>query len=189
MLYYFCSYQGEASESCSRLLRSLACQIIQKRADLAVYVYDSYFVSHPKPDTEAMMELLPILLQEIGSTRIVIDGVDEWNAHHQRELLKHLKKLICTDASHYICKILVSSRETLDVSRNLSRKNKTMAFSRLSDPHESAAISHSISCFVEVRLKDLPSHVSDLDPGGLILARIKQKLLEKSNGKFSGSSL
>jgi hypothetical protein len=182
VVYYFCSYLGESSGSCLQLLRSLACQIIQMRTDLAIYVYDTYFVSYPKPDTKAMIELLPKLLQEMGSTRIVIDGVDEWTARDQHELLKYLEKLISTDSTQCICKILVSSRDTLEVSRNLSRKNKTMAFSVLSGIHESTAINHSISRFVDRKLEHVPSHFTDLDPEGLILARIKQKLLEKSDG-------
>jgi len=132
------------------------------------------------------MNLLRELLLEIGSTRIVIDGVDEW-FEHQRELLMHLKKLILTDPSSYTCKILISSRDTLEVSRNFVKRNKTIAFSNLSDGLESAAIKHSISCFIEARLKDLPSHFDEVDPGGLIMARIKQKLLEKSNGDYFGS--
>ncbi|KAH7068353.1 hypothetical protein BKA63DRAFT_112495 [Paraphoma chrysanthemicola] len=181
VLYYFCSYLGDSTDRCSRLLRSLAYQIIQKRQDLATYVYDNY-TSH-RPDEKIMIELLQQLLPELGSTRIVIDGVDEWNAH-QHELLTHLKKLIRTDASLKICKILISSRDTLEFSRNLAKRNKTIAFSNLSDRQESIAIKHSISCFVEARLNDLPSHFDDLDPEGLITARIKRKLIEMSNGMF-----
>jgi hypothetical protein len=184
VFYYFCSYLGDSSESCSRLLRSLASQIIQKHPDLAIYVYDMYFESHPKSNTKAMADLLPKLLQGVGSARFVIDGVDEWDARDQDELLKHLEKLLSTDPSSYICKILISSRDTLEVSRSLSRKSKTIAFSFLSDRDESVAVNHSISRFVDAKLAKLPSHFDDLDPQGLILARTKQKLLNKSNGSI-----
>lgn len=51
---------------------------------------------------KAMIDLLPKLLQEMGYTRIVIDGVDERTARDQHELLKHLEKLISTLDSLYL---------------------------------------------------------------------------------------
>ncbi|KAF2994830.1 hypothetical protein E8E13_002953 [Curvularia kusanoi] len=187
VLYYFCSYLGDSSDRCSRLLRSLACQIVEKRKDLAMHVYDTYYVAHGEPNTLVTMQLLQELLMEMGSTRIVIDGVDEWK-EHQRELLTHLKKLTLTDPNVYTCKILISSRDTFEVSRNFVRRSKSIAFSNLSDEFESSEIRHSISCFVEVRLKDLPSHFDDLDPSGTIMAHVKRKLLEKSNGDLPRNS-
>jgi hypothetical protein len=183
VFFYFCSYLGTSPGSTSHLLRSLVSQIIQKHQDLAVYVHDVYFKSHPVPSKKALLALLPELLQGLGSTRLIIDGVDEWDALEQKVLLKDLMQLLSTDSSSYICKILIASRDTLDASRN-RRKNKSVVAMSLSERDESLAIAQSIGKFVDKRLNDLPDDFNVLDPDGSILAQIKRSLSDKSNGKF-----
>jgi hypothetical protein len=157
--------------------------MIGKHQDLAIYVYDIYFQSYPKPTKKALMNLLPELLRGIGSARLVIDGVDEWDVCAQKELLDCLPGIISTNPSPYICKVLMSSRDTLDISRALSRKIETTALISLSSANESAAVDRPIAQFVDIELSRIPrSHFDHLDPSGLILIRIKQNLLEKSNG-------
>jgi hypothetical protein len=181
VFFYFCSYLGTSSGSTSHLLRSLISQIIQKHQDLAVYVHDVYFKSYPVPSKKALLVLLPELLQGLGSTRLIIDGIDEWDADEQKELLKDLMQLLSTDSSSYICKILIASRDTLEVSRNI-RKNKSVVTMSLSERDESLAIAQSIEKFVDKRLNELPDHFNILDPDGLILSEIKSSLSDKSNG-------
>jgi hypothetical protein len=81
VLYYYCSHLTGTADSCTSLLQSLASQLIQKHQDLALFVYNDFFAVHPKATKKALVELLPKLLQAIGSTRLVIDGLDEWDAH------------------------------------------------------------------------------------------------------------
>jgi hypothetical protein len=184
VFFYFCTYLGNSSGSSSHLLRSLVSQIIQKHQDLATYVHDVYFKSHPVPSKKALLVLLPELLQGLGSTRLVIDGVDEWDAVEQKELLRDLMQLLSTDPSSYICKLLIASRDTLDVSRNIRKKKKSVVAMSLSEGEESLAIAQSIGDFVDKRLNELPDHFDTLDSDGSILAQIKRNLLDKSNGTF-----
>jgi hypothetical protein len=170
VFFYFCTYLGNSSGSSSHLLRSLVSQIIQKHQDLATYVHDVYFKSHPVPSKKALLVLLPELLQGLGSTRLVIDGVDEWDAVEQKELLRDLMQLLSTDPSSYICKLLIASRDTLDVSRNIRKKKKSVVAMSLSEREESLAISQSIGDFVDKRLNELPDHFDTLDPDGSIMA-------------------
>jgi hypothetical protein len=134
------------------------------------------------PSRKILLSLLPELLQGLGSARFVVDGLDEWDAEEQKELLKDLTQVLATSPSSYICKILLSSRETLEISRSLRRKNKGAASISLSDSKQSIAIDRSIAHFVNSRLSDLPDHVEELDPGSLMLARMKRTILDKSNG-------
>jgi hypothetical protein len=184
VFYYFCSYLTDSLDSCSTLLRSLASQIIQKHQDLAIFVYNVYIELHPKSTKKALVELLPKLLQAVGSTRLVFDGLDEWGGREQKELLDCLAGIISTDRGLYICKVLISSRDTLEISRSLTKKFKTSVLSSLSSGHESTKVNESIAHFVDAKLSQMPSHLDSLDPQGSILADIKQKLLEKSNGNY-----
>lgn len=181
VFFYFCSYLTDSAESSSHLLRSLAAQIIQKHQDLAVYVHDIYFESHPTPSRKALLRLLPELLQGLGSVRFVIDGIDEWDAREQKEFLKDIMQMLSTDPSSCICKILLASRDTLEVSRSLRKSKATVSIS-LSDSDEGLAIDRSIRDFIDDKLSDLPDHFSELDPDAVVLQQVKRVLLDKSNG-------
>jgi hypothetical protein len=187
VFFYFCSYLSDSAESSCRILRSLAAQIIQKHSDLAVYVYDIYFESHPTPSRKALLSLLPELLRGLGSVRFVVDGIDEWDACQQKELLKDLMQMLSTDPSIYICKILLASRDTLEISRSLRKKSKTTVSISLSDSNEGLAIDRSIKDFIDDKLSDLPDHFSELDPDAAVLQQVKRVLVDKSNGNVPSS--
>ncbi|EMD86414.1 hypothetical protein COCHEDRAFT_1116517 [Bipolaris maydis C5] len=78
IFYYFYSFLGSHSNGPTRLLRAIISQVIQKHQDLAIYVHDVYFTSHPIPTKKALLSLLPELLQGLGSVRLVIDGMFLW---------------------------------------------------------------------------------------------------------------
>lgn len=180
LLYYFCSFLGAHVDGPNRLLRSIISQVIQNHQDLAVYVHDIYFKSHPSPTKKALLGLLTELLRGLGSVRVIIDGLDEWSAKDQRETLKDVSQLISTDQSAYVCKVMIASRETMDVSRYL-RKDKSATMISLNE--EGLAVSRSIAEFVDSKLSDLPDHIDELDPEASILSYIREILLKKSRGK------
>ena len=182
IFFYFCSYLGDSTASSSRLLRSLTAQIIQKHQDLALYIHDNYAQSYPVPSRKALLGLLPELLRGLGSVRFVIDGIDEWDEREQKDLLTDLTQILLTDSASYICKVLVSSRDTLEISRSL-RKNKATVSISLSDSDEGLGIHSSIRRFIDNKLSDLPDYFPDLDPNSTILAQVKHTILEKSHGK------
>jgi hypothetical protein len=184
VFYYFCSFLRSQSDGSSRLLRSIISQVIQKHQDLAIYVHDVYFKSHPVPTKKALLSLLPELFRGLGSVRLVVDGIDEWDPRDQKELLEDLSRMISTDQSSHICKIMVASRETMDISRSLRKKNKLVTTISLSNGDEGLAVSRSIASFVDSKLSDLPDHLDELDPDASILVHVKKTLLEKSHGNF-----
>jgi hypothetical protein len=182
VFFYFCSYMGASSGNVSRLLRSLLSQIIQKHQDLAIYVYDTHFKLHPTPTKKALIVLLSELLQSLGSTRLVVDGIDEWDAIQQKDLIQDLTQIISTGSSSCTCKIMISSRDTLDISRNLRKRKQQLVTISLSENNESLEITRSIGNFIDERLRELLDHFKNLDPDGSILAEIKRVLLDKSSG-------
>ncbi|RMZ72474.1 hypothetical protein GMOD_00007468 [Pyrenophora seminiperda CCB06] len=188
VFYYFCSFLGSHSNGPNRLLRSIVSQIIQKHQDLAIYVHDVYFKTHPVPTKNALLGLLPEILQGLGSVRLVVDGIDEWTPRDQKEVLKDLSQLISMDPSH-ICKIMISSRETTDIVRSLRRRDKSTTTISLSNSDEGLAVTHSIASFVDNKLSNLPDHFDELEFDASTLAHVKQTLLEKSRGMFLWVSL
>jgi hypothetical protein len=185
VFYYFCSFLGSQTDGPNRLLRSIISQVIQKHQDLAIYVHDVYFKSHPVPTKKALLSLLPELLGTLGSVRLVIDGIDEWGLQDQKELLKDLSQMISTDKSSHVCKILIASRETMDISRTLRKKGKPAVTISLGNSEEALAVARSIGNFVDSKLSDLPDHFDDLDPDASIMAHVKKTLLEKSHGNLN----
>lgn len=181
VIYYFCSFLGSQSDGLSRLLRSLISQVIQKHQDLATYVHDVYFKSHPVPTKKGLLTLLTELLQGLGSVRLIVDGIDEWTERDQTELLKELSQMISTDQSSHICKIMIASRETMVTSRR--KKDKSSRTISLSKGDESLAVTRSIVNFVNDKLSDLPDHCDELDPDSSIMAHVKKTLIEKSHGQ------
>ena len=186
VFYYFCSSLRSNADGpvCrpSRLLRSIISQVIQKHQDLAIYVHDVYFLAHPVPTKKALMNLLPELLRGMGSVRLIVDGIDEWASRDQKDVLHDLSQIVSVDQSSHTCKILVASRETIEISRSLRRKNKPVTTISLSNGDECFAISRSIANFVESKLSDLPDHFDELDPDASIMACVKKTLIEKSHG-------
>ncbi|CAN9085629.1 unnamed protein product [Alternaria alternata] len=193
VFYYFCSSLRSNADGPitrpNRLLRSIISEVIQKHQDLAIYVHDVYFMAHPVPSKKALLNLLPELLRGLGSVRLIIDGIDEWVSRDQKDVLNDLSQIVSIDKSSHICKVLVASRETMEISRSLRRKNKSATTISLSNGDEDLAISRSIARFVESKLSDLPDHFDELDPDASIMAYVKKTLIEKSHGMFLWVSL
>lgn len=179
---------GNTNGRSTRLLRSLTTQIVQKYRDLAFYVYDKYTQSYPVPSRKVLLSLLPELLQGLSSVRLVIDGIDEWNEGEQKEVLRDLKQLLSTAPSSCVCKMMIASRDTLEVVRSLRRNKKSLVSISLSDGDEEIAINRTIEHLVDNKLSDLPDHFDELDPDASILAQIKRTLSEKANRMISLNS-
>lgn len=71
-----------------------------------------------------MASLLPELLSIVGTSRIVIDGIDEWEPKEQQVVLDDLLPLTTAKQSAYICKILISSRDMPTISRAMRPKKE-----------------------------------------------------------------
>ncbi|CAN9372932.1 unnamed protein product [Alternaria alternata] len=189
VFYYFCNSSASHSDGSGRLLRAITSQVIQKHQDLAIYVHDVYFKSHPIPTEKTMLILLSELFRGLGSVRLIVDGLDEWDPRYQKGLLKDLSQMISTDQNSHVCKIMVASRDTMDILRSFRKKDKLAMTVSLSDGDEALAINRSIANFVEDKLSDLPDHFDELDPDTSIVTHVKKTLLEKSHGMFLWVSL
>jgi hypothetical protein len=179
VFFYFCSYFDTSAGTSAYLFRSLVAQIVQAHPDTAVYVSDHYITSYRAASRKALTSLLPELLSVVGTTRLIVDGIDEWDSKEQQVILDDILPL----ATANNVKIFISSRDMPVISRMMRRKKKK-ATVVLSLSEEHAFIDRSIKSFIARRLDDYHSNLQDLDPSSSTLSEVHKLLVEKSNGKI-----
>ena len=120
---------------------------------LLPHVYDSFVKAGAVTSLAKMRELLRLLVNCLPMTYLILDGLDECDDVHQKQILAELETLTRPDPenqSHSLrVKILVCSRETKEIARRLG---KTPQIS-LSSEHEH--VSKDIAIFTRQSLSDL----------------------------------
>jgi hypothetical protein len=138
--------------------------------------------SYRAASRKAMASLLPELLNIVGTSRLVIDGIDEWDSKEQQVVLDEILPLATDKTSTHVCKIFISSRDMPTISRMMRLKKKASMVFSLGEEH--TFIDQSIQSFISKKMDDYRSSVQDLDPDGSTLAEVRKLLVEKSNGKI-----
>ena len=185
VLFYFCTYLSASQEGSLLLLRSLTAQAIQKDPDLAIYVHDEHIKSNLISSRRVLMRLLPELLQHLGSVRLVVDGIDEWNQKEHKHILTDVLRFLPTPSSATICKIIISSRDVPTICDIMQKMTRVTA--RISLSHEKHSIYHEIERFTEKRLAENQLFLSELDPDGTVVRDVGRLLVEKSEGEINNS--
>lgn len=175
-LYYFCGSPVNIHTDCSRVLRSLAIQLLRLEPALATHVYTEYVCQGVSASVVQLRKVLSDFLSAVPPTQILIDGLDECEPNSHEQILSEL--LSFSNSSTRLAKVLLSSREGGIISRKLRQKPT------LSLREESQAVENDIQIFVEAMLARTRSewgfNVSETS-----LTNIKEKLLRLSNGKLS----
>ena len=169
--YFFCNSYNDGEDRCSRLLRALVLQVLRAHLDLAPYICDNYANRGRNPSMPQLKKLIPDLLATIPLTRIVIDGLDECQEKDQRLILQELLSL-CSPAG-VRCKILLSSREGVHLSRALRRKPNISLRERKAD------VDSDIRLFVAYKLTELRERFD-----GKIVDDIEKRVVKKADGMF-----
>lgn len=180
-VFYFFSPFGPSLDNLASILRSLAAQIIRKNGDLADYVYYTYDRSEQLAPPEAVLRLVPELLQRVGNAHLVIDGIDAYDSIEQATLLQDLLTMLSTLSSSHICKVLVSSRDVPAISRCLPRINGRVTISLVD---ERDAIDQSITKFVDAKLSNLSVVWWKYQPDISAIKELIRTLLDRSDGKL-----
>lgn len=181
VFFYFCSYSDATAGTSGNLFRSLVAQIVQAHGDTAIYVCDNYVNSYRAASRKALFSLLPELLEIIGTTHLVIDGLDEWDLGEQQIVLDDILPLALSKSSPKACKIFISSRDMPNISRMMRHKKRASTVLSLDEEH--LFMSQSIQSFITKRLDEYRNDLDDLDPTGSILSGTRKLLVEKSNGE------
>jgi hypothetical protein len=111
-VYYYC-YFGHNQDEASPFLRWVICQLCRQSQSVPAQIYELYKAG-TEPSHEELLYALEIVLDNFDVAYLVIDAVDESNP--RLDLLKIIRDL-STDARFSKIKILVTSREYIDIER------------------------------------------------------------------------
>ncbi|KAL9622931.1 MAG: hypothetical protein Q9160_002649 [Pyrenula sp. 1 TL-2023] len=181
----FCSQalrRGNAN-ICSMLFRLLCAQILRLRIDLVPFVYEEYVRLGSTASLRRTRELIKQLLTSSGNVFLIMDGLDEYESSDQKTVLMEISQLIRapsygkTDEPHPRLKLMLCSRETRDLVREIPKKlHKPMVVS-LSE--ESERISEDIALFTHASLAELRGRFMEFE-----VNQIGSKIVQKADGMF-----
>lgn len=170
-LYYFCGHQSSSANTCAIILRTLAYQFLQQNLDMAPLIHQAYLQKGSNLSGSAMTRLLIQVLPTSKVSRIVIDGIDEYDHVAQQEILKSLIEI--RKSADHCCKLLVSSRDEPQIQKPLATKNHLRLGEKTVD---------GLNLFIKVRVQDLQASSSWMDAALVSLA--EQRLRFKAKGMF-----
>ncbi|KAL1624892.1 hypothetical protein SLS54_003616 [Diplodia seriata] len=180
VLYFFCTYRSSHSSPTINVLKSLTAQAIQLNAEVVPYIIDNYASKSMTSSTKDLRTLLPHILSNTQSGRIILDGLDECNTEEQKLILKNTLDVM--QSTGFGWKMLISSQEIPTITRGLSNLSQK---SKLSLSEENQSISSAIETFIDGRIATLQTNAPYLWRGDVLAASsLKEKLNKKSNGMF-----
>ncbi|KAF2233474.1 hypothetical protein EV356DRAFT_503548 [Viridothelium virens] len=179
VLYYFCTLSTIDGQTCAKVLRSLAAQALRAHPEISSWIYDEFICQNKMPSLAQLRILFPTMLSILPSTRIVLDGLDEFEADQYKPVLTEIDSLLRNkQVEGGSCKVLISSRDLQPISRVLGRR------SQISLNEEHQAINCAIQQFVEYNMQEIQANIDDIPVDGGEMADISRALVEKAEGMF-----
>ena len=178
ILYYFCGQSSAAVTDNTLILRTFAVQCLRQQRDLASLVHEIYIGSGSNKSMKEMKSLLSKLLTSVGRTRILLDGLDEFELDMQTGIIKALLEVLSiTQTSPGIsCKILISSRRLPQIEKALSKNKQCISLDLGARPEE------SILLFIENSVADLKETFEEFDDD--LFKKITVEFRAKAKGMF-----
>ncbi|KAI0847594.1 hypothetical protein F5Y00DRAFT_271106 [Daldinia vernicosa] len=122
VIFVFLSHDDQASGDTVKVLHSLIFQLLEYDTTLRPIVYETPQPNHRKlkSDSSFVLDLLCTILNSLGASYIILDGLDELNENSWKHLLSSLLQINekCPEA-----KLLISSREEREISLRLKSKS------------------------------------------------------------------
>ncbi|KAL9072734.1 MAG: hypothetical protein Q9157_004994 [Trypethelium eluteriae] len=170
---------GSDGQTCAKVLRSLAAQALRAHPEISSWIYDEFICQNKMPSLAQLRILFPTMLSILPSTRIVLDGLDEFEADQYKPVLTEIDSLLRNkQVEGGSCKVLISSRDLQPISRVLGRR------SQISLNEEHQAINCAIQQFVEYNMQEIQANIDDIPVDGGEMADISRALVEKAEGMF-----
>ncbi|KIW10370.1 hypothetical protein PV08_11332 [Exophiala spinifera] len=179
ILYCLCSYGFARSEAnvCGLVFRSLLAQLVRKQRSLLSHVYYNFVNTGVVLSASKARDLLKSLLQASGPAFLMIDGLDECEGIHQRQLLSDMRQLLVStkpiSENEVPIKILICSRETKDVGGSLKKVPQLFL------TEEKDKVSKDIAEFAKDGLSPLKERFD-----ATVVAELEQDVVEKADGMF-----
>ncbi|KAI9855169.1 MAG: hypothetical protein M1813_000528 [Trichoglossum hirsutum] len=169
--YYFCSHS--TSRKATDVMRSIAAQLIMANLDLLPHVVNNYVDECQSPSLSTINKLLSELVSNIQSSRIIVDGVDEYDDQEQKRLLLEILQLC--QLPEACCKLFISSREMDSIKYPLRTKPD------ISLKEQRREVDHAIGLYIRknLNIKERFRSISDA-----VINDIEQKVNGKAGGMF-----
>ncbi|KAG4295211.1 hypothetical protein FPRO06_01795 [Fusarium proliferatum] len=173
-LFFFCDFHTTSHSVTSQVLKTLCVQMVDRKPELASFIYDDCIVTGSKPSITCLKQLVQKLLAAFQDIRIIIDGIDEVDNGQHRDLLKTLASI---SEAQDNCKLIFSSQDIPSIRVHL--KNKPTLC--LAD--QSAYVTKDLEIIVSASLEELNDRHDGVIPGQ-VLAGVKEAILERAQGMF-----
>ncbi len=126
-------------------------------------------------------EILSLLINSLEMTYLILDGLDECESAHQKQILAELTDLTLPGktqeaSSSLKMKVLVCSRETKDITRRLSRAPQVAL------GEESEHVSRDIATFTQRALSELYDRFDQA-----VVDELNHEIVKKADGKYCGN--
>lgn len=123
------------------------------------HVYDNFVKVRAIPSISKTRHLLKDLLGSLETIFLVLDGLDECEGPHQKQMLTELSTLLLPDQQRHLSqsklKVLICSRETKEIARKLSKAPQ------ISLSKEQQFVSRDIATFAKNSLSELRGRFDD----------------------------
>ena len=171
-LYFFCGQRSANQNRCALLLRTLAVQLLrQNLEDVAPLVHQDYLQKGLSCSSPTMKRLLKEVLPLAKTTRIVLDGIDEYDLEDQQQILKCLSELQRSMGDS--CRLLISSRNEPLIEKMMSRKTQFKLDGKTAE---------GLSLYIRHKVERLSTCFPKIDDR--LLVRVKERLERKAKGMF-----
>jgi hypothetical protein len=170
--YHICHSYTAGKNLVGEILRSITVQFLRSNLELAPFIFENYANKGLAPSIVRMRKLLPELIATLPSTRIIVDGLDEYPETDQRIILTDLLALSKLPGSQ--CKILFSNREGKQFNKSLSSK-PTISL------RDQNALNKDIETYVHANLELLREGPLD---NAYLIDWIERAIVQRANGKY-----
>lgn len=177
--YFFCEFANHQSLQTRTILGSLIKQILTVFGRITPEMENNletiFYNPSREPDTEELYDVLVSVTRLATTTYLIIDGLDECGYEDRRQLLLYLEKLVVKSKSKV--KLLISTRDTVDISRS-----PEMFYVIALEPMRTRPdIEIFISDIIDQHLEDGDLVISQ----PLMAGEIKQALTDGSGGMYA----
>ncbi|KAI3317050.1 hypothetical protein HD806DRAFT_516144 [Xylariaceae sp. AK1471] len=167
----------------SVLLRLICTKILRHKNDLLSFVYEEYVKFNKAASIKRVRELLEQIFESLGTTFIIVDGLDEYDTSDQTAIVDELSRLLKVNSDKTSrqerpkLKVMICSRETHTLLKHIRKKLKNITKISLSD--EADSVSKDIAKFTKASLVALDDRFEEED-----LEKVGTEIAKKADGMF-----
>jgi hypothetical protein len=174
-----CNFRTQDLNKCSNVLRSITLQIVKGHRNLSSFVLDDYVNHGISPTRQTLKKLLPLLLSNIDTTRLVVDGLDECaDAGEQKNIVVDVLELVRQMSAKQDCKVLFFSRNVPSIEKYL----KTYPTISLRDTIAAQEMEKSIRVFTKSKIEDLRNDLEDICVSDDLFEEAEEHIARKADG-------